>query len=151
MQQLDVSEYATASEAGSERGRRRHRGYQDDRPSASRENVGRSFDQEDREPAGYRGEDPDPPAGAGYQSGSGRLWADAAANGPPMPPRHSASTPLPPRGPSVGLPPRRGESMQQPRRDQGVSQAAPPVLGLGLEAICNVETVKGKPNEQYGS
>ncbi len=25
--------------------------------------------------------------------------------------------------------------MQQPRRDQGASQAAPPVLGLGLEAI----------------
>ena len=25
--------------------------------------------------------------------------------------------------------------MQQPRRDQGTSQAAPPVLGLGLEAI----------------
>jgi hypothetical protein len=33
VQQLDVSEYMTASEAGSERGRRRHRGYQDDRPS----------------------------------------------------------------------------------------------------------------------
>ncbi len=25
--------------------------------------------------------------------------------------------------------------MQQPRRDQGASQAAPPILGLGLEAI----------------
>ncbi len=115
VQQLDVSEYATASEAGSERGRRRHRGYQDDRPSTSRENVGRSLDQEDREPAGCRGEVPDPPAGAGYQSGSGRPWADAAADGPPMPPRHSARAPLPPRGPSVGPPPRRGESMQQPR------------------------------------
>jgi hypothetical protein len=91
------SEYVTASEAGSERGSRRYRGYQDDRPSAGRENVGRSFDQEDREPAGCRGEDPDPPASAGYQFGSGRPWADAAADGPPMPPRHSASAPLPPR------------------------------------------------------
>ena len=96
MQQQDESEYATASEAGSERGRRRHRGYQDDRPSAGREDVSRSFDQEDRRPAGCRGEDPDPPA---------------------------------------GLPPRREESMQQPRRDQGASQAAPPALGLWLEAI----------------
>ena len=62
VQQLDVSEYMTASEAGSERGRRRHRGYQDDRPSVGREDAGRSFDQEDREPAGCREEDPDPPA-----------------------------------------------------------------------------------------
>ena len=54
VQQLDVSEYMTASEAGSERGRRRHRGYQEDRPSVGREDVGRSFDQEDREPAGCR-------------------------------------------------------------------------------------------------
>jgi hypothetical protein len=135
VQQLDESEYPTASEADSERGRRRHRGYQDDRPSAGREDVGRSFNQENRRPAGCRGEDPDPPIGAGYQLGSGRPWADTAADGPPMPPQHSASAPLPPRGPSVGLPPRRGESMQQPRRDQGASQAAPPVLGLGLEAI----------------
>jgi hypothetical protein len=44
VQQLDVSEYMAASEAGSERGRRRHRGYRDDRPSASRKDVGRSFD-----------------------------------------------------------------------------------------------------------
>jgi hypothetical protein len=85
-QQLDESEYATASEAGSERGRRRHRDYQDERPSAGHEDAGRSFNRED----------PDPP---------------------------------------VGLPPRRGESVQQPRREQGASQAAPPVLGLGLEAI----------------
>jgi hypothetical protein len=83
---LDESEYATASEAGSERGRRRHRGYQDERPSTGHEDAGRSSDRED----------PDPP---------------------------------------VGLPPRRGESLQQPRRDQGASQAAPPVLGLGLEVI----------------
>ncbi len=56
-------------------------------PSASRDEAGRSFDQEDRRPAGCRGEDPDPP---------------------------------------VGPPPRQG---------QGASQAAAPVLGLGLEAI----------------
>jgi hypothetical protein len=85
-QQLDESEYATASEAGSERGRRRHRDHQDERPSTGHEDAGRSFD---------RG-NPDPPAGP---------------------------------------PPGRGESMQQPRRDQGASQAAPPALGLGLEAI----------------
>jgi hypothetical protein len=88
VQQLDVSEYVTASEAGSERGRRRHRGYQEDRPSVSREDVGRSFDQEDREPAGCREEDPDPPANAERQPGGGRSWADAAAERPPMPPRH---------------------------------------------------------------
>jgi hypothetical protein len=91
--QQDESEYAAASEAGSERGRRRHRGYQDDRPSAGRGDTGRSFDQEDRRPAGCRGEDPDPPVG------------------PP------------------------------PRRDQGASQAAPPALGLGLEAIQGMTNV----------
>ncbi len=37
--------------------------------------------------------------------------------------------------PPVGPPPRRGESVHQPRRNQEASQAAPPVLGLGLEAI----------------
>ncbi len=47
VQQLDASEYMTASEAGLKRGRRRHRGYQDDRPSVIREDAGRSFDQED--------------------------------------------------------------------------------------------------------
>ncbi len=85
--QQDESEYATASEAGSERGRRRHRDHQDNGPSASRNEAGWSLDQEDRRPAGCRGEDPDPPVG------------------PP------------------------------PRQDQGASQAATPVLGLGLEAI----------------
>jgi hypothetical protein len=118
VQQLDVSEYVTASEAGSERGRRRHRGYLKDRPSVGREDVGRSFDQGDREPAGCREEDPDPPANAGHHPGGGRPWADAAADRPPMPPRHSASVPLPPRGPLVVPLPRRGESMQQPRRDR---------------------------------
>jgi hypothetical protein len=46
-QQLDESEYATASEAGSERGRRRHRDYQDERPSAGNEDAGRSFNRGD--------------------------------------------------------------------------------------------------------
>ncbi len=155
VQQLDVSEYVTASEAGSERGRSRHREHPEERPSVGHEEIGRSFDQEDREPAGCREEDPDPPANAGHHLGGGRPWADAAADRPPMPPRHSASVPLPPRGlPDVPLP-RRGESMQQPRRDRYDSpprgyggslprrpqagywagQAAPPVMGLGLEAI----------------
>jgi hypothetical protein len=80
-----------------------------------------------------------------------------AADRPPMPPRHSASAPLPPRGPP-GVPlPRRGESMQQPRLvrynspPRGYSgavprqpqpqagnwagQPAPPIVGLGLEAM----------------
>jgi hypothetical protein len=82
--------------------------------------------------------------------------ADAlGSDRPPMPPRHSASVPLPPRGPPVVPLPRRGESMQQPRRDRYDSpqrgyggslprrpqadhwagQAAPPVMGLWLEAI----------------
>jgi hypothetical protein len=83
------------------------------------------------------------------------LGADAAADRPPMLPRHSASVLLPPRGPPVAPLPRRGESMQQPRRDRYDSpqrgyggslprrpqadhwagQAAPPVMGLGLEAF----------------
>jgi hypothetical protein len=61
--QQDESEYATASEAGSERGRRRYRDHQDDRPGAGRDEAGRSSDQGDRRPAGCRGEDPDPPVG----------------------------------------------------------------------------------------
>jgi hypothetical protein len=155
VQQLDVSEYVTASEAGSERGRSRHRRHPEDRPSVGREDVGRSFDQEDREPAGCRDEDPDPPANVGHHPGGGHPWADAVADRPPMPPRHSASVPLPPRGLPGVLLPRQSESMQQPRRDRYDSpprgyggslprrpqaghwagQAAPPVLGLGLEAI----------------
>jgi hypothetical protein len=107
----DVSEYMTASEAGSERGKRQHRGCQGDRPSVGREGVGRSFDQEDREPAGCREEDPDPPADAGHQPGSRRPWADASSDRPPMPPQHSASVPLPPRGPPVVPIP--GELFQQ--------------------------------------
>jgi hypothetical protein len=53
-------------QAGSERGRSRHRGHPEDRPSVGREDIGRIFDQEDREPAGCREEDPDPPANAGH-------------------------------------------------------------------------------------
>jgi hypothetical protein len=118
VQQLDVSEYLTASEAGSERGRSRHRGHQEDRPSIGCEEIGRNINQEDQEPAGCREEDPDPPANAGHHLGGGRPWADVAAGRQPMPPRHSVSAPLPPRGlPSVPLP-GRGESMQQPRRDR---------------------------------
>ncbi len=49
---LDVSEYLTASEAGSERGWSRHRGHQEDRPSASREEIGGNIDQEDHTQVG---------------------------------------------------------------------------------------------------
>jgi hypothetical protein len=155
VQQLDVSEYLTASEVGSERRRSRHRGHEEDRPSVGREEIGRNNDQEDQEPAGCREEDPDPPANAGHHLGSSRPWAGMAADRPPMPPRHSASAPLPPRGLPGVQPPRRGESMQQPRRDRydspprGYSgaaprqpqagywagQPAPPIVGLGLEAM----------------
>jgi hypothetical protein len=145
----------TAPEAGLERGRSRHRGHQEDRPSVGREEIGRNIDQEDQEPAGCREEDPDPPPNAGHHLGGSRPWAGMAADRPPMPPRHSASAPLPPRGPP-GVPlPRRGESMQQPRRDcydspprgyggalprqpqagYWVGQPAPPIVGLGLEAM----------------
>jgi hypothetical protein len=118
VQQLDVSEYLTASESASERGRSRHRGHPEDRPSASREEIGEDADQEEPEPASCRGEDRDPPASAGHHFGGSRPWAGMAADRPPMPPRHSTSAPLPPRGPP-GMPlPRRGESMQQPRRDR---------------------------------
>ncbi len=81
MHQQDESEYATASEAGSERGRRRHRGYQDNRPSAGREDAGRSFDQEDRRPAGCRGEDPDPPVGPPPRRDQGASQAASPALG----------------------------------------------------------------------
>jgi hypothetical protein len=39
VQQLDVSEYLTASEAGSERGRSRHRGHPENRPSVGGEDA----------------------------------------------------------------------------------------------------------------
>ncbi len=156
VQQLDVSEYLAASEAGSERGRTRHRGHQEDRPSASLEEIGEEADQEEPEPGSCRGEDPEPPASAGHHFGGSRPRAGMVADRPPMPPRHSASAPLPPRGPP-GIPlPRRGESIHQPRRDRYDSpprghgavprqpqpqagnwagQPPPPIVGLGLEAM----------------
>jgi hypothetical protein len=157
LHQLKVSEYQTASESASEQGRSRHRGHLEDRPSASREEIGGVADQEEREPASCRREDRGPPASANHHFGSSRPWAGMAADRPPMPPRHSASAPLPPRGPPGMPPPRRGESMQQPRRDRYDSpprgyggavprqpqpqasnwagQSAPPIVGLGLEAM----------------
>ncbi len=108
VQQLEESEYLTASESTSERGRSRHRGHPEDTPSASREETGEDAHQEDR----------GPPASASHHFGSSRPWAGMAADRPPMPLRHSASAPLPPREPP-GMPsPRRGESIQQPRWDQ---------------------------------
>jgi hypothetical protein len=83
VQQLDVSEYLTASEAGSERGRSRHQGHPEDRPSASREKIGRNIDQEDQEPAGCREEDPDPPASAGHHFRGSRPWAAWRLTGHP--------------------------------------------------------------------
>jgi hypothetical protein len=41
-----------------------------------------------------------------------------AADRPPLPPRQSASAPLPPTGLPSMPPLRRGKSMQQPRRDR---------------------------------
>ena len=153
--QLEVSEYLTGSESASERGRSRHRGHPEDRPSASREEIGGVADQEEPEPASCRREDR--PASASHHFGSSRPWVGTGADIPPMPPRHSAIAPLPPRGPPGMPPPRRGESMQQPRRDRYVSpprgyggaapsppqpqagnwagQPTPPIVGLGLEAM----------------
>ncbi len=75
VQQLDVSEYLTVFEAGSERGRSRYRGHQEDRPSASCEEVRGNIDQEDQEPAGCREEDPDPPASATLEAATlGWAW-----------------------------------------------------------------------------
>jgi hypothetical protein len=157
VQPLEVSEYQTASESAFERGRSRHRGHLEDRPSAGREEIGGIADQEEPEPASCRREDLGPPASASHHFGSSRPWAGMAADRPPMPPRHSASAPLSPRGPSGMPPPRRGESMQQSRRDRYDSpprgyngaaprqpqpqagnwagQSPPPIVGLGLEAM----------------
>jgi hypothetical protein len=76
VQQLDVSEYLTAFESASERGRSWHRGHPEDKPSASREEIGEDADQEEPEPDSCRGEDRDPPVqvttlGA---AGLGRAW-----------------------------------------------------------------------------
>jgi hypothetical protein len=118
VQQLEVSEYQTASESAPERGRNRHREHLEDRPSAGRKEIGGIADQEEPGPASCGREDLGLPASASHHFGSSRPWAGMAADRPPMPPRHSASAPLPPRGPPGMPPPRRGESMQQPRRDR---------------------------------
>jgi hypothetical protein len=95
-----VSKYVTASEAGSERGRSRHRGHPDDRPVS----AGRTLAEASIRRIGSL-------LGAGMKNPTHRpmrvttLEADAAADRPPMPPWHIASVPLPPRGlPSVPLP-----------------------------------------------
>jgi hypothetical protein len=98
------------------------------------------------------------PPDVSHNRGDGRPWAGAVtAERPSMPPRHSASAPLPPRG-SQGLqPPRRCESKHHPRRDRYDSppqghcgglprrpqaqaggwarEPAPPMIGLGIEAM----------------
>jgi hypothetical protein len=157
VQLLEVSEYQTASESASERGRSRHRGHLEDRPSAGLEEIRGIADHEKPEPASW-GEERGTPASASHHFGSSRPWEGAAAaDRPPMPLRHSASAPLPPMGPQGVPPPRRGESMQQPRRgrydspprDYGGSvpkqpqpqasnwagQSSPPIVGLRLEAM----------------
>jgi hypothetical protein len=123
-------------------------------PSAGREEIGGVADQEEPEPASCKREDW---ASARHHFGSSRPWVGMAADRPPMPPRHSASALLPTRGLPGMPPPRRGESIQQPRRDWNESpprgyggavprrpqpqagnwagQSAPPIVGLGLEAM----------------
>jgi hypothetical protein len=61
VQQLEVSEYLTASKSSSERGRSGHRGHLEDRPSASREEIGGDADPEEPEPASCGREDRDRP------------------------------------------------------------------------------------------
>jgi hypothetical protein len=79
----------------------------------------RGVDHGGSEPASHEREEHGPPAGASHHFGSSRPWASvAAANRPPMPPRHSASAPLPPRGPQDMPSPRHDKSLQQPRRDR---------------------------------
>jgi hypothetical protein len=123
VQLLEELESQTASESASERGRSQRRGSPEDRLSAGREEARAGVDHGGSEPASHEREERDPPASASQHFGSSRPWAGAAvADRLPMPLRHSASAPLPPRGPQ-GMPPppppqRRGESMQQPRRDR---------------------------------
>ncbi len=75
VQQLDVSAYLTASESASERGRSRHRGHPEDRPSAGCEEIGEDANQEEPEPASCRRRSR--PAG---QRGS-PLWGQLALGG----------------------------------------------------------------------
>ena len=96
-----LEEYQTASWS-------QYRKHQEDRYSAGREEIGEGADHEEPEPAGREREERGPPASASHHFGSSRPWADAAvATRPPMPLRHSASAPLPPR---------HDKSMQQPRQ-----------------------------------
>jgi hypothetical protein len=94
---LEELEYQTASKSASERGRRQHREYQEDRSSAGREEVGEGTDHEEPEPAGRKREERSRPASASHHYGSSRPWAGAAAaDQQPMPPRISASAALRP-------------------------------------------------------
>jgi len=52
VQLLEELEYQKASKSASERGRRQHREYEEDRSSAGREEVGEGTDHEEPEPAG---------------------------------------------------------------------------------------------------
>jgi hypothetical protein len=79
VQLLEESEYQTASESASERGRSRHRGHQEDRSSAGRKEVGAGADHEEPEPAGREREERGPPASASHHFGSRRPWVGAAA------------------------------------------------------------------------
>jgi hypothetical protein len=54
VQPLEASEYQTASESASERGRSRHRGHIEDRPSAGREEIRGIADHQEPEPASCR-------------------------------------------------------------------------------------------------
>ena len=100
------------------RGRSRLRGHQEDRPSASHEEIGQDANQEEPEHTSCRGEDRDSPVNEGHHLGSSQPWVGMAADRPPLPPRQSASAPLPPTGLPSMPPLRRGKSMQQPRRDR---------------------------------
>jgi len=94
VQPLEASEYQTASESASERGRSQHRGHLEDRPSAGREEIGGIADHKEPESASCRRQERGSPARASHHFGSSRPWAGAAAaDRPPMPPRHSASAP----------------------------------------------------------
>ncbi len=52
VQLLEELEYQKASKSASERGRRQHREYEEDRSSAGHEEVGEGTDHEEPEPAG---------------------------------------------------------------------------------------------------
>ncbi len=147
----EEQEQPSGSESASERGRSELRRSPEDRFSAGREEARAGAGHEGSEPVNQGGE------------GRGPLWKRSTLGRSgrgrrlPMRPRHSASAPLPLRGPQCSQLPRRGESMQHPRCDRYDSQPtgyggavprqphaqaggwarqpAPPVVGLGLEAM----------------